>query len=151
MNDTMTDAAAVRAAALRAKAFFERIAPADVARIDAVYADDACFRDPFNEVSGIAAIARIYAKMFEHLDDVRFTIVDTVADAGGAMLTWDMTYRVKAWRPTQTQRIHGASHLKFAPDGRIAYHRDYWDAANELYAKLPLIGPVMRYLRKRLA
>jgi len=151
MTHTMTDAAAVRAAALRAKAFFERIAPADVARIDAVYADDAYFRDPFNEVSGIDAIARIYAKMFEHLDDVRFTIVDTVADAGGAMLTWDMTYRVKAWRPNQTQRIHGASHLKFAPDGCIAYHRDYWDAANELYAKLPLIGPVMRYLRKRLA
>jgi hypothetical protein len=47
--------------------------------------------------------------------------------------------------------IHGATHLRFAPDGRIAYHRDYWDAANELYAKLPLIGPVMRWLRRKLA
>jgi len=151
VTDSMTDGAAVRAAALRAKAFFEQIAPADVARIDAAYADGAYFRDPFNEVEGLAAIARVYAKMFEHLDGVRFAIVETVVDAGGAMLTWDMTYRVKAWRANQTQRIHGASHLKFAADGRIAYHRDYWDAANELYAKLPLIGPVMRYLRKRLA
>jgi steroid delta-isomerase len=146
----MTDAAAVRAAALRAKAFFEQIAPADVARIDAAYADGAYFRDPFNEVEGLAAIARVYAKMFEHLDGVRFAIVETVVDAGGAMLTWDMTYRVKRWRPHQTWLIHGASHLRFAADGRIAYHRDYWDAAGELYAKLPLIGPVMRYLKKRL-
>lgn len=147
----MNDTAAVRAAVLRAKTFFERMSPADVARIDKVYADDASFHDPFNDVTGIAAIAAVYAKMFERLDDVRFVVVDTVADEGGAMLTWDMTYRVKTWRPDQTQRIHGASHLTFAADGRIARHRDYWDAANELYAKLPLVGPVMRYLRKRLA
>ena len=89
--------------------------------------------------------------MFEHLDDVRFTILETVADDGGAMLTWDMSYRVRKWRPHQSQVIHGATHLRFAPDGRIAYHRDYWDAANELYAKLPLIGPVMRWLRRKLA
>lgn len=147
----MTDAAAIRTAALRAKDFFEKIAPGDVARIDLVYSSGAYFRDPFSEVAGIAAIARVYARMFEHLDDVRFTVLETVADGAGAMLTWDMSYRVKGWRPNQTQRIHGATHLKFAADGRIAYHRDYWDAANELYAKLPLVGPLMRYLKKRLA
>jgi steroid delta-isomerase len=147
----MTDASAIRAAALRAKAFFETMAPADVARIGDVYANGAYFRDPFNEVAGTAAIARVYEKMFEHLGDVRFVVLETIADSGGAMITWDMTYRVKRWRPRETQRIHGATHLKFSADGRISYHRDYWDAANELYAKLPLIGPVMRYLRKRLA
>ena len=31
--------------------------------------------------------------------------------------------------------IHGATHLQLAPDGRILLHRDYWDAAEELYAK----------------
>ena len=147
----MNDAGAARAAALRAKAFFESISPADVARLDAIYAEDAYFRDPFNEVTGVSEIARIFGAMFEHLDDVRFTIVETVADPGGAMLTWDMRYRVRRWRPDETRTIHGATHLRFAPDGRIAYHRDYWDAANELYAKLPLIGPVMRWLRRKLA
>ena len=116
-----------------------------------IYTEDAYFRDPFNEVTGVAEIARIFGAMFEHLDDVRFTILETVADDGGAMLTWDMSYRVRKWRPHQSQVIHGATHLRFAPDGRIAYHRDYWDAANELYAKLPLIGPVMRWLRRKLA
>jgi len=147
----MTDAAAVRDAARRAKAFFESISPADVPRLGTIYTEDAYFRDPFNEVTGVAEIAWIFGAMFEHLDDVRFTILETVADDGGAMLTWDMSYRVRKWRPHQSQVIHGATHLRFAPDGRIAYHRDYWDAANELYAKLPLIGPVMRWLRRKLA
>jgi len=30
-------------------------------------------------------------------------------------------------------------------------HRDYWDAAQELYEKFPVIGWVLRHLRKRLA
>jgi len=147
----MTDATAVRAAALRAKAFFESISPAAVPRMGTIYAEDAYFRDPFNEVIGVSGIARVFGAMFEHLDDVRFTILDVVVDESGAMLTWNMTYRVRKWRPHETQTIHGATHLRFAPDGRIAYHRDYWDAANELYAKLPLIGPVMRWLRRKLA
>lgn len=147
----MTETAAVRDAALRAKTFFESISPADVPRLGRIYAEDAYFRDPFNEVTGLSGIARIFGAMFEHLDDVRFTILETVADPGGAMLTWNMTYRVRKWRPHETQTIHGATHLRFAPDGRIGYHRDYWDAANELYAKLPLIGPVMRWLRRKLA
>ena len=145
----MTDAATNRTAAQRAREFFERFAPADVPRLGTIYAGKATFRDPFNDVAGLAAIQDVYARMFDVLDDVRFTILDVVVDGSGAMLTWDLTYRVKRWRPDRTQRIHGASHLRFAPDGRIAYHRDYWDAANELYAQLPLVGPLMRYLKRR--
>ena len=40
---------------------------------------------------------------------------------------------------------------KPAADGRIARHRDYWDAAGELYEKLPLLGTLMRWLRRRIA
>jgi hypothetical protein len=28
-------------------------------------------------------------------------------------------------------------------------HRDYWDAAEELYEKLPVLGSVMRWLKAR--
>lgn len=34
-------------------------------------------------------------------------------------------------------------------DGRIAQHRDDWDAAEELYEKLPAIGALMRWLKRR--
>jgi hypothetical protein len=47
------------------------------------------------------------------------------------------------------QRIRGGTHLKLAADGRIALHRDYWDAAEELYEKLPLVGALMRWLKRR--
>ena len=47
--------------------------------------------------------------------------------------------------------VRGATHLKWNGRGKIAWHRDYWDTAEELYAKVPLLGALMRLLRRRLA
>ena len=33
--------------------------------------------------------------------------------------------------------------------GQVTLHRDYWDAAEELYEKLPVVGALMRWLKKR--
>jgi hypothetical protein len=46
--------------------------------------------------------------------------------------------------------IHGSSQLQLAEDGRIAWHRDYWDTGEELYAKLPLLGVLIRWLQRKL-
>jgi hypothetical protein len=45
--------------------------------------------------------------------------------------------------------VRGATHLRFDAQGRVILHRDYWDAAEELYAKLPLIGWLMRGLQRQ--
>ena len=146
MTATPNDAATARAMAL-----FERFGPDDVDRLSEYYAANAYFRDPFNEVRGFPAIEPIFDDMFVRLADCRFEFLDVVCDANGALLTWDMHFRFRGYRPDTPQVIRGASHLKFDAAGRIAYHRDYWDAADELYAKLPLIGPLMRYLKRRMA
>jgi steroid delta-isomerase len=137
-------------AALRLVAFYENLAAADVARLGEIYAPDAYFRDPFNEVRGVAAIQKIFGDMFEHLAECRFRILDTVVDERGGLLIWDFTFRIRRFRPQVEQRIHGASHVRFDAAGLVVHHRDYWDAADELYAKLPLIGPVIRWLKRRL-
>jgi hypothetical protein len=135
----------------RAVAVFEGLTHENLTGLTGLYAATAYFRDPFNEVRGQEAIRRIFADMFVHLADCRFEFLDAVCDEGGALLTWDMRFRFRRYRPETAQTIHGASHLKFDAADRIVYHRDYWDAANELYAKLPLIGPLMRYLKRRMA
>ncbi|NWG76307.1 MAG: nuclear transport factor 2 family protein [Rubrivivax sp.] len=132
----------------RVKRYFETLTPESVARIGEVYAEDAWFKDPFNEVRGTSAIARIFARMFAQLDAPRFVVRDTVASGAQAFLTWDFRFRLKR-RRLDEQTIRGATHLRFAPDGRIIYHRDYWDVAEELYEKLPALGPLLRLLKRR--
>ena len=129
--------------------FWETLTPESVERLERVYAQDACFRDPFNDVRGVEELKRVFRHMFATLDQPKFAILEVVANDFGAILIWDFTFRVKAWKPKIVRSIHGVSHLRFAPEGRVIYHRDYWDAAGELYSQLPLIGRVVRMLEAK--
>jgi len=130
-------------------AFFETLAPDSLQRLDQIYADSARFTDPFNEVSGLAAIRRVFQHMFETLDAPQFRIVLTATQGEHSFLLWNFRFRRRG-RST-TALIHGSTHLRFAADGRITWHRDYWDPAREVYESLPLLGVVMRWLRRRLS
>lgn len=134
--------------AARVVGFFEALSPADAARMAEFYTDDASFKDPFNEVRGTAAIGRVFGHMFTSLDAPRFVVKDVIVQGDQCFMTWDFLFRMKRFRPDE-QTVRGGSHLVFAPDGRIAMHRDYWDVAEELYEKLPVLGALMRWLKAR--
>lgn len=130
--------------------FFEHLSPADIARIGERYTEDAYFKDPFNEVRGSTAIAGIFSHMFVQVREPRFSVHACVGDAREAFLTWDFDFRRGSGAGTPV-RIHGASHLRLDDSGRITWHRDYWDAAEELYEKLPVLGTLMRWLKRQAA
>jgi steroid Delta-isomerase len=127
---------------------FERLQPADVARLGEVYSADARFKDPFNEVQGLPAIQRVFDHMFTALIEPRFVIRDVLCEGDQCFLSWDFLFRMRRFSSDE-QCIRGATHLLLAADGRIAGHRDYWDAAEELYEKLPAVGTLMRWLKRR--
>ena len=136
------------AAVARIRAAFERLAPADLAQMDQLYTADAWFKDPFNEVRGVPAIRALFEHMFKALQGPRFVIRDVIVQGNQCFLTWDFRFRQPRMGPAE-QCIRGGSHLRLAGDGRIEMHRDYWDAAEELYEKIPVLGGLMRWLKKR--
>jgi steroid Delta-isomerase len=131
--------------------FFHGLSPQGVARFPEFYSADAYFKDPFNEVRGVAAVQRIFTHMFDQVGEPRFVVTGRVVDDGGAMLIWEFHFRVRLFGRGETQVMRGVSHLKFAADGKVDYHRDYWDTGEELYMKLPALGTLMRGLRRTLA
>ena len=135
----------------RLVAFYEHLTPQSLARFSEFYSADAYFKDPFNEVRGAEAITRIFAHMFRQVEAPRFVVSERVLDANGALLVWEFHYRMRRWGRSTPQVVRGASHLRFDAEGRVNHHRDYWDAAEELYMKLPIIGGLMRGLRRLLA
>lgn len=131
--------------------FYHELSLDSLARFPEFYSANAYFKDPFNEVRGVAAIQRIFTHMFSQVAEPRFVVTEKVADAGGVMLIWEFYYRVRLWGKGEAQVMRGVSHLKFDPDGKVNYHRDYWDTAEELYMKVPALGTLMRGLRRMLA
>lgn len=128
-----------RVAALVAQ--YEALTPARLDALAALYAENCRFKDPFNEVQGRAAVRRVFAHMFETVEAPRFVVQDRLVQGDQCFLSWDF----HAGRFV----IRGASHLRFDAAGQVAEHRDYWDAAEELYEKLPAVGALMRWLKRR--
>jgi steroid delta-isomerase len=132
----------------RLKEFFESLTPASLARLDQYYAPEARFKDPFNQVTGVPAIRAIFDGMYRQVDRPRFVVTCSFGQGDEAFLAWDFNFRFKG-ASGQEQTIRGATHIQFSVDGRVALHRDYWDAAEELYEKLPVVGSLMRWLKRR--
>lgn len=130
-------------------AFFETLTPQSVGELGVYYDAQARFKDPFNEVQGVAAIRHIFAHMFEVLEAPRFVITGQLVQDQQCFLTWEFRFRFKNFLRGAEQTIHGGSHLVLSEQGLITLHRDYWDAAEELYERLPVLGPLMRWLKKR--
>lgn len=117
------------------------------AELARVYAPDASFKDPFNEVQGIEPIVAIFEHMFEQVNHPVFIVTTSVMQGSQAFLTWDFRFTMKRFS-TEEQCIKGATHIVFGQDGKVCMHRDYWDAAEELYEKLPVLGSLMRWLKR---
>jgi SnoaL-like domain len=129
--------------------FFEKLTPDSIAQLPNIYDAQARFKDPFNEVQGLAEIERIFRHMYVALDGPHFVITGQLVDGVQAFLTWEFRFRFKRFDTQTLQVVRGGSHLVFNDQGLVTLHRDYWDAAEELYEKLPLLGGVMRWLKKQ--
>lgn len=126
--------------------FFETISPRTLREeLSTIYAANARFKDPFNEVQGLSAIGKIFEHMFEQVDGPRFVVTTQLMQGDQAFLTWDFLFRMKG----RDQCIRGATHFVFSETGAVTLHRDYWDAAEELYEKLPVLGALMRWLKRK--
>ncbi|MEQ1914072.1 MAG: nuclear transport factor 2 family protein [Sideroxydans sp.] len=127
--------------------FFENVSLQSVKDIAELYDADAYFKDPFNEVRGQANIIHIFEHMFKQVDAPRFIIKQSILQDADAFIVWNFEFKMRGTKQLQT--IHGSSHVRFNTAGKVAYHRDYWDAAEELYEKIPVLGNLMRFIKRK--
>jgi steroid Delta-isomerase len=137
----------MNSAAQTIKAAFEALTPANLPALVALYDADARFVDPFNDVRGAASVSAIFAHMFTQVGEPRFTVSRIIEGDGNIFMRWDFTFVARG----KPQHIHGATHFELNAAGLITLHRDYWDAAQELYEKLPLLGSILRWIRGKLS
>ncbi len=128
-------------------AFYEQMTPASLGHFNEVMTDDARFVDPFNDVTGLEKIETVFAHMFDNLTEVKFTVRHAVCTGeDAALLSWELNAAMgkKPWHVT------GMSEIGFSGDGRVNRHVDHWDAAQQFYERLPIVGSLLRGIRKRL-
>lgn len=128
-------------------AALQHLSPDSVGELRQLLADDVEFCDPFNRVQGADNYLAVLGDMFSRLDNVGFSVHESSRQGQVAYLHWTFT---ASSRLTGQLSFPGVSRLQLQEDGRISLHEDFWDSA-ALYGKLPLVGGLIRWLRKRAA
>ncbi len=130
-------------------ACLEALTPERLPELSGHLALQARFKDPFNDVVGREAVIRVFSKMFEDVTDIEFSARDLGCSGAVCFFAW--TLRCRLHRNRKLLNFEGATELHLDEDGRIAAHIDHWDAAGQLYAKLPFLGLLLNRLRRRLS
>jgi hypothetical protein len=125
-------------------AFFTEMSPSNVASVRELYAVDATFRDPINEVKGVKAIEEVMADLFRQLKNIRIVVREMHGDEDAGCLLWNMHYEFRG----KTRTIPGVSHFRFQQDGKVMAQEDFWDASFVLYGEFPGLGLAMRGIRR---
>lgn len=131
-------------AATRYMDFFAQFSAQDATRMTEIFSSEAHFKDPFNDVYGIEAISRIFTHMHHPCPQARFHILDHALNAHWLFIYWQFDCK------SGMQPILGVSRVRFDAEGRALEHIDHWDTGEQLFARLPFIGGVFRWVLRRL-
>lgn len=128
----------------RMAGFFQEMNESNVGRVAELYAPEASFRDPINEVTGVKAIQAVMADLFHKLKNIRIVVREMRGDEDAGCLLWSMHYDFRG----KKRCIPGVSHFRFNREGLVVAQEDYWDASFVLYGEFPLLGALMRLIKR---
>ena len=129
--------------AQRYKVFLENMTPKTLTHLPEYVSYEVHFKDPFNDVIGIESMAKVFHHMFQNVEAISFKVNDLGHIGTTTLMQWEFsgTFRNKRFS------IDGASKIVFGSDGYVNAHIDYWDAAQNVYERVPLLGKLLSWLR----
>ncbi|MBW4933256.1 nuclear transport factor 2 family protein [Marinobacter sp. F4206] len=125
---------------------FNELDKGNLNRLSEVYSEDISFRDPLGSAKGLDELTQYFAEAYANAISCRFEFSDSVVNGAFAAIPWVMYLRHKRINRGREIQVDGISHLRVA-DGKVCYHRDYFDAGQLLYENLPLVGRVIRLVK----
>ncbi len=120
--------------------------------VDQFYAPDVIFEDPLGRIEGREELRAYYAAMYQTVLAIRFEFADDIVQDQSHVAFWSMFLRAPRLNKGREIAVEGNSLIRFGgPEDQVIYHRDYFDMGAMVYHHIPLLGRVVRHIRKRLS
>lgn len=130
--------------ALQYAAFFQTLTPyTPFSLYEKIFAPEVRFSDPFQSVQGIKKVHHIFAHMYSTLKEPRFEVTQVCQNGHVAFISWEFHFV----RGEKADTFEGVSKVRFNDEDLVIEHIDYWDAASNVYEKIPLLGWVLRRIK----
>jgi SnoaL-like domain len=140
------------AALERFKTFLQSISDSKYLRANTtnVYSADAYLDDTLAIHHGVAEIEAYFLKTSAAMTDYKVTIEDTARSGDDFYIRWTMIFAAPVLSGGKPIHSEGISQVRFNREGKVAFHRDFWDSGQNFYAHLPVVGGAVGFVRKRL-
>ena len=110
--------------------------------------ENSYFEDPFQKVLGIEKIYNIFEDMYAKLYNPRFEIEECVSNENVSYIKWTFIY--KNYEKSKENSFVGVSRVEFNNNGKVSEHIDFWDAGSNIYEKIPLLGSIIRFIKRQI-
>lgn len=115
-----------------------------------IYADDIVFVDPAHKIQGLDNLMHYFESLYSNINSASFHFDDTFRIANHAYVQWTMEFSHPRLARGKAISFPGVSSLTFNIDGKVVHHQDFFDMGAMLYEHLPLLGRVIKTLKRRL-
>ena len=115
-----------------------------------VYREDVRFVDPAHEINGIANLTSYFSALYKNIDSIHFSFEEPLVVDSKGYVRWQMTFSHRRLAGGQPIAVDGVTYLEFDEQGRVYYHQDYFDLGAMLYEHIPLLGRIVKSIKKGL-
>ncbi len=127
--------------------YFENLKGDRIPDLSEIYDQNIIFQDPIHRIESLGALSNYFNKLNQNLKSGGFQFTSTRVMEKTAYLEWVM--RIELLKPNKKVSAYGISILTF--EDRITQQRDYFDAGELFYENVPLIGGIIRFLKRKIA
>ncbi|RLV61614.1 nuclear transport factor 2 family protein [Parashewanella curva] len=126
---------------------YQTLTKQELNKILDVYHEDVVFRDPIHRVVGVDELHEYFQTMYKNTTSCEFDIYETFFDKRNAALYWKMTFINPKINRGNPILVEGHSLIRGQGD-KVIYHRDYYDVGEMVYEHVPLLGFMVRKLKR---
>ncbi|WEM45661.1 nuclear transport factor 2 family protein (plasmid) [Photobacterium sp. DA100] len=130
-------------------AIYQHLDKQDLSGLEEIYHHDVVFEDPAHRVEGYRQLLEYFSRLFDAVEYCSFNITEQLCCGDTAYVQWTMTFQHPKLQSGKKRLVNGCSRLVFA-EGKVIYHRDYFDMGEMIYEGIPLLGPIVRQIKARL-
>lgn len=131
--------------------FYNGLSAQDLSILAQLYHPEVRFIDPVHQMDGLAALQQYFAHAYARLDSCTFVAHAMAGQQQQGFVSWQMQFSHQAIAAGALITVDGCTELHWHQDGRIIYHRDYYDLTQMVYQHVPVVAWLTGKIKQKMA
>lgn len=131
--------------------FYNQLSSQNLAVLAQLYHPDVRFIDPVHQIDGLSALQQYFDHAYARLDSCSFMAKAMAGQPTQGFVSWQMQFSHQAIAGGEMITVDGCTELHWHQDGRIIYHRDYYDLTQMVYQHVPVVAWLTGKIKQKMA